>query len=154
MHVFRMATAENTNLKFEFPVEGNKFLVKNFTDGNIYVGLGEGTDKSKMVLIPSKTAEIAAYSQLTANDGTTVIDIEDENIPTYVSATYPVIPAYGKMEVNTLRVSKVQSEGFKPILTDSTTYAEARDSVFIGYMDRPDSIARVYGANPLDERTE
>lgn len=98
--------------------------------------------------------EIAAYSQLTANDGTTVIDIEDENIPTYVSATYPVIPAYGKMEGNTLRVSKVQSEGFKPILTDSTTYAEARDSVFIGYMDRPDSIARVYGANPLDERTE
>ena len=98
--------------------------------------------------------EIEAYGNLTANDGTTVIDIEGENIPTYVSATYPVIPAYGKMEGNTLRVSKVQSEGFKPIITDLTTYAEAHDSVFIGYMDRPDSIARVYGANPLDERTE
>lgn len=80
MHVFRMATAENTNLKFEFPVEGNKFLVKNFTDGNIYVGLGEGTDKSKMVLIPSKTAEIVSNSERYA-------DIHTEHIVTVVPDT-------------------------------------------------------------------
>lgn len=80
MHVFRMATAENTNLKFEFPVDGNKFLVKNFTDGNIYVGLGEGTDKSKMVLIPSKTAEIVSNSERYA-------DIHTEHIVTVVPDT-------------------------------------------------------------------
>lgn len=97
--------------------------------------------------------EIAAYSKLTANDGTTLITVDNENIPTYVSATYPVIPAYGKMEGNTLRVSKVPLEGFKPIMKD-TTESTARSSVFIGYADRPDSIAKVYGVDPLDERTE
>lgn len=97
--------------------------------------------------------EIAAYSKLTANDGTTLITADNENIPTYVSATYPVIPAYGKMEGNTLRVSKVPLEGFKPIMKDATE-STTRSSVFIGYADRPDSIAKVYGVNTLDERTE
>lgn len=63
MHIFRMATAENTNLKFEFPVEGQKYLVKNFTDGNIYAGLGDGTNKAKMILIPPKTSEIIFNSE-------------------------------------------------------------------------------------------
>lgn len=147
---FRLSR-KRLGLGTETTTEENKTAVLKFLETTPLHCLVELNTPIERDLAPE---EIEAYGNLTANDGTTVIDIEDENIPTYVSATYPVIPAYGKMEGNTLRVSKVQSEGFKPIITDSTTYAEARDSVFIGYMDRPDSIARVYGANPLDERTE
>ena len=41
MLIKRQPTSSEKAMKFEFNTKGSKFLVKNFTDGDIYVGLGE-----------------------------------------------------------------------------------------------------------------
>ena len=41
MLIKRQPTTSEKALKFEFSIKGSKFLIKNFTDGDIYVDLGE-----------------------------------------------------------------------------------------------------------------
>ena len=58
--VQRMATTANTAIKLEFQVDGIEYLVKNFTDDDILVALGEDPDQSDYVLIPSECAQVVA----------------------------------------------------------------------------------------------
>ena len=46
MLIKRQPTASEKALKFEFSIKGSKFLVKNFTDEDIYVDLGENENKA------------------------------------------------------------------------------------------------------------
>ena len=59
LKVIRQATTKDTKLTYEFDVLGFRFLVKNFTEDNIYVTFDElEEDKNKMILIPKKTAQL------------------------------------------------------------------------------------------------
>lgn len=54
----RVATTTNTAIKMEFPVDGVEYLVKNFTDDDILVALGENPDQGDYILIPSECAQV------------------------------------------------------------------------------------------------
>ena len=54
--VIRQPTSEAT-LIFEFDTASSEFLVKNFTDGDVYVGLKDGATKEESMLIPANTAQ-------------------------------------------------------------------------------------------------
>lgn len=54
----RAATTSEQALVLEFVYEGKEFLVKNFTDGDVYVALKEGAKKEESALIPAQTAQI------------------------------------------------------------------------------------------------
>ncbi len=64
MLIKRQPTSSEKAMKFEFNTKGSKFLVKNFTDGDIYVGLGESTEKETMILIPAATSQICMIQEL------------------------------------------------------------------------------------------
>ncbi len=53
----RAATTSEQALVLEFVYEGKEFLVKNFTDGDMYVALKEGATKEESALIPAQTAQ-------------------------------------------------------------------------------------------------
>ena len=54
--VIRQPTAEET-LIFEFETASSEFMVKNFTDGDIYASLENGATKEESALIPAQTAQ-------------------------------------------------------------------------------------------------
>ena len=54
----RQPTTAGTPMKYEFDVSGIKWLIKNFTDGDIYVAMGETTDKTDCLLIPAETSQV------------------------------------------------------------------------------------------------
>ena len=54
----RFSTAEGNPITYKVPVSGTKFLVKNLTDGDIYVSLKETTNKEDCLLVPANTAQI------------------------------------------------------------------------------------------------
>ena len=58
--VIRQPTAEET-LIFEFETASSEFLVKNFTDGDIYASLERDATKEQSVLIPAQTAQVLQY---------------------------------------------------------------------------------------------
>ena len=58
--VQRVATTANTAIKMEFPVDGVEYLVKNFTDDDILVALGEDPEQDDYILIPSECAQVVA----------------------------------------------------------------------------------------------
>lgn len=64
MLIKRQPTSSENAMKFEFNIKGSKFLVKNFTDGDIYVGLGESMEKETMILIPAATSQICMIQEL------------------------------------------------------------------------------------------
>lgn len=53
----RAATISEQALVLEFAHEGRAYLVKNFTDGDVYVGLKDGATKEESMLIPANTAQ-------------------------------------------------------------------------------------------------
>ncbi len=53
----RVATVSEQALVLEFAHEGRAYLVKNFTDGDVYVGLKDGATKEESMLIPANTAQ-------------------------------------------------------------------------------------------------
>ena len=46
----RAATVSEQALVLEFAHEGRAYLVKNFTDGDVYVGLKDGATKEESML--------------------------------------------------------------------------------------------------------
>lgn len=56
LKVQRKPTEANLKLDFQFDNPGLEFLVKNFTDGDIYVGVE--AIKERMILILAETAQV------------------------------------------------------------------------------------------------
>lgn len=54
----RQSTTANEKITMEFDANGIEYLVKNFTDDDIYVALGEENDKTKCLLIPAECSQI------------------------------------------------------------------------------------------------
>ena len=55
----RQATVANTPIVMKFDVFANVYLVKNLTDGDIYVSFGGGVaSKEKGILIPENCSQI------------------------------------------------------------------------------------------------
>lgn len=77
--VQRKPTTAETKIEFQFNVMGLEFLVKNFTDSDIYVGFED--EKEKMVLIPAETAQVVASVTPTGHDRYDTVYV----IPTAVS---------------------------------------------------------------------
>lgn len=80
----RQPTVAGTPIKMEFDVAGIEFLVKNLTDGDIYVAMGDidTTDltvaKEACVLIPEGTAQVlTAYNGIYLCTEETVTIIPD-----------------------------------------------------------------------------
>ena len=83
----RSPTTANTALVLEFPVKGTKFLVKNLTDGNVYVALKKLNDieadssesvKGECVLIPENTAQLVVCRELPYVEGTNIVTVIPE----------------------------------------------------------------------------
>ena len=58
--VMRQPTASAT-LIFEFETASSEFMVKNFTDGDVYASLEKDATKEQSVLIPAQTAQRLQY---------------------------------------------------------------------------------------------
>ena len=71
LKVQRKPTEANTKLDFQFDNPGLEFLVKNFTDGDIYVGVE--AIKERMILIPAETAQVVACMTTQGDDTLYVI---------------------------------------------------------------------------------
>lgn len=67
----RKATIADTELQFDLVAMGlnymvsGSYLIKNFTDGDIYVGFV--SDREKMSLIPAETAQVFSGTMLEGN---------------------------------------------------------------------------------------
>lgn len=67
----RKATIADTELQFDLVAMGlnymvsGSYLIKNFTDGDIYVGFVSG--REKMSLIPAETAQVFSGTMLEGN---------------------------------------------------------------------------------------
>lgn len=77
----RAATASEQALVLEFAYEGKEFLVKNFTDGDVYVALKEGATKEESALIPAQTAQTIIRNKSDYYAGSNIVQI----IPTATS---------------------------------------------------------------------
>lgn len=58
LRLIRKAVTANTPATFEFEAPGICFLIKNLTEGDIYVALKSGAAKEESALIPSDCAQI------------------------------------------------------------------------------------------------
>lgn len=77
----RAATTSEQALVLEFAHEGKEFLVKNFTDGDVYVALKEGATKEESALIPPQTAQTIVRNKSDYYAGSNIVQI----IPTATS---------------------------------------------------------------------
>ena len=77
----RAATTSEQALVLEFAYEGKEFLVKNFTDGDVYVALKEGATKEESALIPAQTAQTIVRNKSDYYAGSNLVQI----IPTVTS---------------------------------------------------------------------
>ena len=57
MKVIREPLTANTQKNFKFDVKGYKFIVKNFTEDDIYVSLDSDVNKSEAIKIPAGVAQ-------------------------------------------------------------------------------------------------
>ena len=55
LQVFRSSTTAEQEIVFEFPDNGIEFLIKNFTNSDIFVAGRQGTQKSDRILIPANS---------------------------------------------------------------------------------------------------
>lgn len=67
MKIERVTLTSNVQSNVKFDVKGFKFLVKNFTSGDIYVSLDDDlVNKDIAIKIPSNTAQECLIHELTA----------------------------------------------------------------------------------------
>lgn len=62
MRLIRKECNANEVTKYEFDIKGWDFLVKNFTEGNIYVSLEGDTDKNVMIKLPTLASQICTIN--------------------------------------------------------------------------------------------
>ena len=58
LRLIRKAVTANTPVIFEFEAPGSCFLIKNLTEGDIYVALKSGATKEESALIPRDCAQV------------------------------------------------------------------------------------------------
>lgn len=58
MDVQRKPTIADTELEFSLSLQGLCYLVKNFTEDDIYIGFVAGEGKTTRALVPAETAQI------------------------------------------------------------------------------------------------
>lgn len=76
MNIIRNPTTAQGTIIFEFDTTGYEFLVKNFTDGDVYASPREGATKENSVLIPAGCAQVLLINIHTSNDsGSSVVQI-------------------------------------------------------------------------------
>jgi hypothetical protein len=63
LKLIRKNIVANEATKFEFDVEGFEFLVKNFTNGDIYVAYENTTDTDEMSKIPSMAGQVCIINK-------------------------------------------------------------------------------------------
>ena len=74
----RQPTVAGETMKLEFDVSGIKYLVKNFTAGDIYVAMGETSDKEDCILIPAETSQVVTPYDGVYIHGSNIITIIPE----------------------------------------------------------------------------
>lgn len=77
----RQPTMAETPMKIEFDMTGIKYLVKNFTDDDIYVAIGDAASKEDCLLIPAETSQVLVSYDGTYISGSNIVTI----IPTATS---------------------------------------------------------------------
>lgn len=63
MKIIRNSTTNGASL-FEFDVQGYRYLVKNYTAGDVYASLGTGAAKEESILIPAGCAQVLLSNEL------------------------------------------------------------------------------------------
>lgn len=69
LQVFRSSTTAEQEIVFEFPDTGIDFLIKNFTNSDIFVAGRKGTEKEHRILIPANSWQvISPFPYLNTNE--------------------------------------------------------------------------------------
>ena len=58
LKVQRKPVTANTEISFKFDNVGREFLVKNLTEGDIFIGFKAGEDNTERILLPAATAQV------------------------------------------------------------------------------------------------
>ena len=75
----RQETIANTAIQMEFEVLGIEYLVKNFTDGDVYIAFGKETNKKNCLLIPAECSQIVTVCKNDFASGNKTITIIPES---------------------------------------------------------------------------
>ena len=67
MNVLRKPTTADTELEFPLTLRGLRYLVKNFTEDDIYIGFVAGEDKTTRALVPAETAQVFEGQMITGS---------------------------------------------------------------------------------------
>ena len=67
MDVQRKPTIADTGLEFSLSLQGLCYLVKNFTEDDIYIGFVAGEDKTTRALVPAETAQVFEGQMITGS---------------------------------------------------------------------------------------
>lgn len=67
MNVLRKPTTADTELEFPLTLRGLRYLVKNFTEDDIYIGFTAGEDKTARALVPAETAQVFESQMITGD---------------------------------------------------------------------------------------
>ena len=77
LRLIRKAVTANAPVIFEFEAPGIWFLIKNLTEGDIYVALKSGATKEESALIPRDCAQVleARYKGTGSIDATQIVQV-------------------------------------------------------------------------------
>lgn len=67
LKILRKEIAENTLEEFEFDIKGFQFLVKNFSDNDIFVSFDEEESTDNMIKIPANCSQVCLLTKETSN---------------------------------------------------------------------------------------
>lgn len=67
MDVQRKPTIADTELEFSLSLQGLCYLVKNFTEDDIYIGFVAGEGKTTRALVPAETAQVFEGQMITGS---------------------------------------------------------------------------------------
>lgn len=68
LKIIRKEINANTTEHFEFDINGFEYLVKNFSESDIYVAFKETNDTDEMIKIPAECDRICLINKSTALD--------------------------------------------------------------------------------------
>lgn len=70
LKIIRKTIVANEANKFEFDIKGMEFVVKNFSDTDIYVAFKNTTDTQEMIKIPAMSGQVCIRNKSNSSTST------------------------------------------------------------------------------------
>ena len=93
LKIIRKSIVANEANKFEFDIKGMEFVVKNFSDTDIYVAFKNTTTTSEMIKIPAKSGQVCVRNK---TQGSTSSGNSSKDVYVYATSS-------GEVEIQCLK---------------------------------------------------